>query len=305
MRKMKERDLYAGLSSWYRFDEHQRELLVKSPADYARIWIETLDVLAEADLLDIVVWVDLCNEFLLPFWCIGPSAEILGTKIQSQWTTILSGFAALSGPWDPEIVPRINRYLTEPIVRIRERYPRLKYTFSFAGALAPEKIAMLDLSAFDLLEPHIWAVQEPELAAGSGFDQALMGPYPYAVFEHMQKWISQHEKNRDAIRQSLESLVGRWAAVARDRGLPLITSECWSTIVWEDLLHAGALGEWQPIKRDAELGVDLAIENGWSGIATSNFCEPHFEGMWRDIAWHRRMADRIRGGRKSAFPEAV
>jgi hypothetical protein len=40
----------------------------------------------------------------------------------------------------------------------------------------------------------------------------------------------------------------------------------------------------------------MAIDKGWQGIATRNFCEPHFEGMWRDLAWHREWTSRIRRG---------
>jgi hypothetical protein len=29
-------------------------------------------------------------------------------------------------------------------------------------------------------------------------------------------------------------------------------------------------------------------------MATSNFCGPQFVGMWRDIAWHKRLTDLIK-----------
>jgi hypothetical protein len=30
-------------------------------------------------------------------------------------------------------------------------------------------------------------------------------------------------------------------------------------------------------------------------MATSNFCGPQFEGMWRDKSWHTKLTDLIHG----------
>jgi hypothetical protein len=39
-----------------------------------------------------------------------------------------------------------------------------------------------------------------------------------------------------------------------------------------------------------EIGVKEAAATGrWKAIATSNFCGPQFVGMWRDVAWHKRL----------------
>ena len=74
MNKVKERGIYVGLSGWYNDDTTHRKSTIKFPEDYSRIWIETLDYLKENDLLNIVVWVDICNEFPLPAW--SPGARV-------------------------------------------------------------------------------------------------------------------------------------------------------------------------------------------------------------------------------------
>jgi hypothetical protein len=38
----------------------------------------------------------------------------------------------------------------------------------------------------------------------------------------------------------------------------------------------------------------VASTGQWVAIATSNFCEPQFKGMWDDIEWHRRLTDIIK-----------
>ena len=42
-------------------------------------------------------------------------------------------------------------------------------------------------------------------------------------------------------------------------------------------------------------GVEQAAATGrWTAICPSNFCGPQYRGMWRDIAWHRRLTDIIK-----------
>jgi len=35
----------------------------------------------------------------------------------------------------------------------------------------------------------------------------------------------------------------------------------------------------------------------WSAISPSNFSGPQLNGIWRDIAWHRRLTDLIHAGK--------
>jgi hypothetical protein len=55
------------------------------------------------------------------------------------------------------------------------------------------------------------------------------------------------------------------------------------------------------VKELCEVGVDAACATGrWTSMGTSNFCGPQYRGMWRDIAWHRRLTDRIKSSRVDA-----
>jgi len=48
------------------------------------------------------------------------------------------------------------------------------------------------------------------------------------------------------------------------------------------------------VKEITAKGVVRAASTGrWAAICTSNFCGPQFVGMWRDVAWHRRLTDTI------------
>ena len=290
MTKCRERGIYVALSSWYRHDTTGRQRMVQSPADYARIWIETLDILAEADLLDIVVYVDLCNEFPFHKWCIGPSEDIFDGKRYMK--------SAMGIGWTEQVVGRINRYFKESIGPIREAYPTLKYTFS---SISHHGWNRIDHSALDCLDPHIWAAPRvPMFAFRSGFYRALLSRprknYGRHLARHIEKCMQLYPRYREKLHAALRSDINWWTDLGRERELPLVMTEGWATIIYEDLFHAGALGEWEWFKEVAEVGVKHAVDCGWQGICTSNFCQPHFEGMWTDVEWHQAMTHLIRNG---------
>ena len=53
--------------------------------------------------------------------------------------------------------------------------------------------------------------------------------------------------------------------------------------------------KWDWVKDLCEIGVETSAATGqWVAIATSNFCEPQFVGMWRDKEWHKRMTTIIK-----------
>lgn len=53
--------------------------------------------------------------------------------------------------------------------------------------------------------------------------------------------------------------------------------------------------QWDWVKELCAVGATRAANSGqWLAIATSNFCEPQFVGMWRDVAWHRRLTRNIK-----------
>ncbi|MCK5653836.1 MAG: hypothetical protein KAH98_01720, partial [Dehalococcoidia bacterium] len=122
-----ERGIYVGLSSWYNRDTLGRVQMTQSPEDYARIWLETLDLLNESGLHDRIVWVDICNEFPVSRWAPRPYADIF----QSQRLGDLLMVRNLSRRWDDRVKQRIKNYFDGAITPLREKYPDLKYTFSF------------------------------------------------------------------------------------------------------------------------------------------------------------------------------
>jgi hypothetical protein len=284
------RGIYVGLSAWYNRDTLDRIGMIQSPQDYAHIWLETLDLLAEAGLHDRIVWVDVCNEFPINWWAPGPYSEIFrSNKHGTMWM-----LRNMQRNWDDEVKQRIRSYFEGAIMPLRERYPDLKYTFSFQS-LGSRQMQEIDVSAFDVAEVHIWVSDYLRWMVASG--QVLMHVglpgYPRNIRIHARRMAKLYPKHRDEYTKLLESRIEFWSEWGKRNGIPLFTTEAWGPISYDDVAPGGAGGEWDWVKDICEQGVRMASERGWKGMCTSNFCQPHFEGMWADVQWHKRMTDLI------------
>ena len=290
MGKAAERGIYVGLSAWYNRDILDRVDMIQSPQDYARIWMETLDLLSEAGLHDRIVWVDICNEFPISRWAPGPYAHTFQSKrLGDLWM-----MRNLTRTWDEGVKQRIKSYFDGAIAPLRERYPDLKYTFSFQ-AIGSRQMQEIDVGSFDVAEVHIWVSDYMKWMMATG--QILMHVgfpgYPRNIKIHARRMASLYPKNREEYIRMLEARIEFWAEWGRKNSVPLLTTEAWGPINYDDVTPGGTGGEWEWVKDIAEQGVRMASERGWKGICTSNFCQPHFKWMWSDIGWHKRMTDLI------------
>lgn len=300
MQKCKDRGIYVGLSSWYRRDTTHRELELETAEDYARIWTETLDFLAENDLLDGITWVDLCNEFPLDNWAPALKETLIETVSgQTQPVNVVAS------SWEdptPESVERYSDFMKRAINPVREKYPQLLYTFSIAHSMMMKK---LDYSCCDILDIHVWADHYFPWMVANGFmdmnevfkpgeSNMLTGHQASKIVEHIEKCCTYYPMFKYEIAKFLENETKEWAQIAKKADALLVTTEAWASIVYEDVFLNGALGEWDWFKEVCEMGVRAAVKNGWTSICTSNFCEPQFEGMWYDVDWHRKMNEIIK-----------
>ena len=229
------------------------------------MWKSALDSIAAAGLIGNILYVDLCNEFPLDVWA----------------------------PFAPKNLSRATaegaRWMREPIALLKQSYPQLDYTFSFTSEY--ESWKRQDVSMLDFFENHLWMTHFSEFYDKVGYHYERFDPIGYDNLalkaEPVYRSDVAHWKERQAYGIDL---LAEWARAARK---PLITTECWAIVDYKDapMLH------WDWIKDLCESGVRHASEQGvWVAMGTSNFCGPQFHGMWRDVAWHRRMTGLIHGG---------
>ncbi len=297
MNKCKDRGIYVGLSTWLRHDTTHRELEVETAEDFARIWIETLDFLAENDLLDGIAWVDLCNEFPTTSWVPALKEKIIETPDgRTEPREVL-----LMETLTEESQKKYADFMKRAITPVREKYPQLLYTFSMSAVDALEK---MDYSCCDLVDVHIWATFNPDWAQGSSFLDVYLNMLPgntkftdgvqaSTLMRHIEQAVKNYPQYKERIRQYFEKELKVWSAFAKKNDAILITTESWSTVIYEDAFVNGALGEWEWVKDVAEMAINEALKDGWTSVCTSNFCEPQFEGMWSEVEWHKKMNELI------------
>ena len=261
--KCRARGIKVGLSTWYRKDDDDTRMKITGPEIMAAQWIRTLDLIKEAGLLDTILYTDLCNEW--------PGED---------WAPFLKPHVSY-GDWRK---PEPLAWMHKVIALVREHYPHMPLLFSFAGE-AGEGDGQ-ELADFDLHDVHEWMTQQNdgEFYKLVGYQYERIDPRGYTNLS--LKAESTYRARPEYWQSLLTDKIDRLAAVSRVIGLPLITTECWAIVDYKDW----PLLKWDWVKDLCALGVTRASSTGqWLAIATSNFCEPQFTGMWRDVAWHRHL----------------
>lgn len=273
--KCAQRGIAVALSSWFRPDRTDARMKIRGPQDLAEVWAVTLDTVADAGLLDSVLYVDLCNEYPLSLW-----APWLRQATRQE---------------DPSRTdPEVHRWMAESLAAVRARHPGLAYCFSFASELRDRDHQ--DVSAFDLLEPHVWMahpdVSDFHAEVGYDLEKCRFEPQQWAAMVAQGEYA--YRQRPEHWEQLLRAAVDDMADWSSDTGKPLVTTEAWAVVNYKDWPRA----DWGWIKELCELGVNAALQTRrWAAVCTSNFCGPQFRGMWRDVAWHRQLTDRIRRSR--------
>lgn len=254
--------IMAGLSSWYREESPQVSRNYRSGEQQGADWKIALDSVAADGLLDHVLYVDLCNEFPLSVWC----------------------------PWLPKDFRRNSpdgaKWMREAIAVCRSAYPQFDYCFSFTSEY--DRWQSEDVSMHDFLDLHLWMTHFTDFykQVGYRYERFDSKGYENLVAKGETLYRSKPEYWNTKLAEGVK-WAAEWSRVAKK---PLITTECWGVVDYKDwpLLH------WDWVKDLCETGVRAAAASGrWAAIATSNFCGPQFVGMWRDVAWHRRMTEVI------------
>lgn len=267
--KCKQRGVMVGLSTWYRKDDADTRMKITGPDVMAANWIRTLELIDQAGFLDSILYTDLCNEW--------PGDD---------WAPFVKPHISY-GEWDN---PLSLDWMQKAIALVRARYPHMPLLFSVATG-SMQSFAQHDLTCFDLLDPHIWMAQSRE---GEFYRQC---GYNYERFDNKGytnlslKAESAYRARPDYWQQGLADAMDAFAAVSRQIKMPLITTECWGVVDYKDW----PLLKWDWVQELCVLGVQHAAASGrWLAIASSNFCEPQFVGMWRDKVWHQRVTGIIK-----------
>lgn len=266
--KCKARNVKVGLSTWFRKDTDDTRMKITGPEVLADYWIRTLDTIRDAGLLDTILYTDLCNEW--------PGDD---------WASFVKPHITY-GQWD---TPESLHWIHTAIAQVRAKYLQMPLLFCLTGW--PAQYLKQNLSDLDLMDQHIWMAQENQ-----GEFYKLVG-YTYARFDSKDytnlalKGESTYRARPEYWQQLLTADIDTHADLSRQMKMPLITTECWGIVDYKDW----PLLQWDWVKDLCALGARRAAASGqWLAVATSNFCEPQFVGMWRDKGWHRELTQEIK-----------
>jgi hypothetical protein len=271
--KCRDRDIVVGLSTWYKRDNDNVRLKIRTVEDQARVWLDTLKIIDRAGLIDSLLYVDLCNEF--------PNVK---------WAPYL--YAATETVPEPLTSERIKAWMRDSIAILKRSYPDLDYTYSQSDQF--NLWHTQDVTMLDFLEPHIW-ITHP---AVSSFYADIGYSFRLREFQTLvTKARPYYYAHKDKLDGLLTEWIGKAADWSRKTRKPLVTTEAWASVMYRDWPRA----EWDWMKDVCAAGVEQAAATGrWTAICTSNFCGPQYRGMWRDVAWHRRLTDLIKAGHVDA-----
>lgn len=260
--KCRDRNIKVALSTWFREDAKNVRMRIADASIHAEIWIETITAIEQAGLLDTILYLDFCNEW--------PG---------DKWAPFFKN--------DPTSDTGYRAWMEEALARTKQEFPLLPMTFSF---WPDTKVKDPSCYAFlDLLEPHLWLATQYDFARHIQY-----GHQPFDV-----AGIEAVARNAEAVYRAgklvwdsrLLQIIDAHAELSRRCGRGLITTECWGPVDYKD----GSRMDWGWVKEACTIGTERAAASGrWLAIATSNFCSPQFVGMWRDVAWHKRLTNIIK-----------
>jgi hypothetical protein len=274
MAKLKQRPLHYALSSWWRFDATDETRVIAKPhthVEAADLWIRFLEQWADRFGFNRLVYVDIHNEvpYFLPDF-----RERIKRETGSDWS---------GASFSPALIDFLASDINEAMDRLRRAFPQLRFTCSIHG-----DTRWLDVPVeLDCLDVHFYADADPRWVARTRFDH-FMGD---GMFQR-DDWFAEFGRRSNDAHQAIAPMLRArqraklfaFAGWARQRGMPLTTTESWST--WYYFDHADL--DWSWLLEWAEWSVQDAIDAGMWGWTPHNYLQPQFQ-QWYDLDWHRRL----------------
>ncbi len=292
VRKAKERGIWIALSTWLIDDSQNMKRELKSPEHFAEIWKKTLTLLKNEDLLDAVAWVDICNEFPMAYWAPEANNYVFGYSLPYSMT--MSALILDVFRWRDSCVERFGEFMRTAIGSLKREFPDLNYTFSFQSN-GLKNLFRADLSELDVIDSHFWISDDLLWSLLSGHSKSATNfSKGDLVLKEARSYVTKNKrKSLDILRSKCEV----WKQLAKDKNLPLVTSEGWIAT----FLNEGPTtiaDDWNWFKDISADAVQIACSYGWHGICTSSFSQPHFKKLWSDESWHINLNKEIHRSRR-------
>lgn len=287
MHKTLDRRLNYTLSAWWFNPESANNPFPKEAVaphthqEAAALWARLLREWKKRFGFDGLVYVDLANE--VPYFLPGFLKRVKEETGQS-WTG--ESHEDMGAAFGPRLVAYVAAELNQSIGALQREFPELRFTASIHG-----DVRWLDIPVqFDCLDVHFYADIDPRWRDRTRFADWIPNLFTSSVWhrEFSDRCAATRNAIAPMLRAAQRARLAAFAGWAAQKGMPLTTSESWSTWYYTDSPDL----DWSWLLEWAEWSVEDALEYQMWGWTPHNYCQPQLAN-WKDARWHRRLTDRF------------
>ena len=274
------RNLRLWLTSRFLNDTQARRAFVRRPRDFVDVWSQTLQLLAEHQLLDTVAAVDFCDEFTSPETTHGAWRSLFPRHPLNPLSRLMD--------WSAESEQAVERYLLDVPRALRALFPTIAFGVS-VSTQTEARLRKLDTSELDFIDTHFWLDDDPRIGLMTGAPLALTGNRLARTVQTQLAGLAWRTRGVAWVRQ-LEERFDTLSEFARLRRLQPVVGGGYVRVASE------AAADWRWVQDVSEAMINTALGHGVSCMITAQQARPHSQHLWREIDWHRDMTHRILTG---------
>lgn len=274
------RNLRLWLTSRFLNDTQARRAFVRRPRDFADVWSQTLQLLADHQLLDTVAAVDFCDEFTSPETTHGAWRNLFPRHPLNPLSRLMD--------WSAESEQAVERYLLEVPRALRALFPTIAFGVSVSTQTEP-RLRKLDTTELDFIDTHFWLDDDPRIGLMTGAPLAMTGNRLARAVQTQLAGLAWRTRGETWVRQ-LEERFETLSEFARLRRLQPVVGGGYVRVASE------AAADWRWVQDVSEAMINTALGHGVSCMITAQQARPQSETLWREIDWHRDMTRRILTG---------
>ena len=258
---------------------------------YWSAWQKVLTVLKNNNLLDIVTYVDLDQEF--PFWSpFKPIIDILGVDgaiPKPAGTSAADGYAAAlqdnNGEltWNKEQYNYVRNHINYTLTFFQATFPELKFTFSFTEYW--QEFRSMNLKNLDVLELHIWLSQSPRFNNRTQFNFIRKDRDTSISYAAYQSAVNDAMKSmKPMFLKEMHNRMAYARAWSDEIAAPLTTTESWGPWWHMDTRTL----DWKWMESWSEECMKIAAGYGFWGVTPWNYAEPYWAN-WKNVEWYKKV----------------
>ncbi|HEY5137922.1 MAG TPA: cellulase-like family protein [Methylococcales bacterium] len=279
---VKNKKLHVILSSWGAGNQAK----YADRQTFWQAWEVTLDMLKEHNLLDIVMYVDLDQEF--PYF--SPMMAHLN-ELSKEKVVMESQLDAMEAAgrrdwaWNSAQMAFVKDYMTSSLNHFQKRYPSVRFTFSLTSFWKEVRAMKVPV---DVLEVHTW-LNLTQLGVRTSFDPMAKDRNPANDYKaYMQQIRDMLHAKRPMLMKDMENQLKFASEWSQEIAAPVVITEAWGP--WWHMDHPDL--EWQWLFDWCDQCSEMSCQFPIWGITPWNYSHPYWKN-WTNIKWYQKINRRF------------